>query len=72
MTWTDFAKGKSYAVLGVCVIADNGKDHSHKTDGSHYNYCPSIHIQVSNIPIDFTSLPYDDSMIKQEQNLMCI
>ena len=32
-----FAKGKIYGVLRARVIADNGEDHSHRTDESHYN-----------------------------------
>jgi uncharacterized protein YukJ len=37
MTSVNFAKGKIYGVLRARVIADNGEDHSHKTDESHYN-----------------------------------
>ncbi|CAF4271310.1 unnamed protein product, partial [Adineta steineri] len=37
MTSVNFAKGKIYGVLRARVVADNGEDHSHKTDESHYN-----------------------------------
>lgn len=37
MTLVNFAKGKIYGVLRACVIADNGENHSHRTDMSHYN-----------------------------------
>jgi uncharacterized protein YukJ len=37
MASVNFAKGKIYGVLRARVIADNGEDHSHRTDESHYN-----------------------------------
>jgi uncharacterized protein YukJ len=37
MTSIDFVKGKTYGVLRASVIADNGENHSNKTDMSHYN-----------------------------------
>lgn len=37
MTSVEFAKGKIYGVLRAHVIADNGEDHSDRTDESHYN-----------------------------------
>lgn len=37
MNSVDFAKGKIYGVLRARVVADNGEDHSHRTDMSHYN-----------------------------------
>ncbi|UJR10535.1 hypothetical protein I4U23_014735 [Adineta vaga] len=37
MSSIEFAKGKIYGVLRARVVADNGEDHSHKTDESHYN-----------------------------------
>src|ERR1700722_6047420 len=36
-----FSKGKVYGVLRAHVTADNGEDHSHKTDMSHYNLITS-------------------------------
>lgn len=33
----EFSKGKIYGVLRTRVIADNGENHSHRTDMSHYN-----------------------------------
>lgn len=37
MAGVDFPNGKIYGVLRARVIADNGEDHSHRTDMSHYN-----------------------------------
>ena len=37
MSSVELAKGKIYGVLRARVVADNGEDHSHRTDESHYN-----------------------------------
>ena len=37
MSSVNFAPGKIYGVLKAQVIADNGENHSNKTDMSHYN-----------------------------------
>jgi len=37
MTSVNFAKVKIYGILRARVIADNGEDHSDKTDENHYN-----------------------------------
>jgi uncharacterized protein YukJ len=69
MTSVNFAKGKIYGVLRARVIADNGEDHSHKTDESHYNLLSiddgqSETLEQYQINIDIQSL--------QSANVKCI
>ena len=69
MTSVDFAKGKIYGVLRARVIADNGEDHSHKTDMSHYNLLSvddgqSETLEQYQINIDIQSL--------QSANVKCV
>jgi uncharacterized protein YukJ len=69
MTSVNFSKGKIYGVLRARVIADNGEDHSHKTDESHYNLLSiddgqSETLEQYQINIDIQSL--------QSANVKCI
>jgi len=69
MTSVNFSKGKIYGVLRARVIADNGEDHSHKTDESHYNLLSiddgqSETLEQYQINIDIQSL--------QSPNVKCI
>ncbi|CAF0834935.1 unnamed protein product [Adineta steineri] len=69
MTSVNFAKGKIYGVLRARVVADNGEDHSHKTDESHYNLISvddeqSQTVEKYQINIDIQSL--------QSANVKCI
>jgi uncharacterized protein YukJ len=69
MTSVEFSKGKIYGVLRARVIADNGEDHSHKTDESHYNLLSvddgqSETLEQFQINIDIQSL--------QSANVKCV
>jgi uncharacterized protein YukJ len=69
MASVDFSKGKIYGVLRARVIADNGEDHSHKTDMSHYNLLSvddgqSETLEQFQINIDIQSL--------QSANVKCV
>lgn len=63
MASVEFAKGKIYGVLRAHVVADNGEDHSHRTDESHYNLLsvddddgPNETLEQYQINIDIQSL----------------
>jgi hypothetical protein len=69
MASVKFANGKIYGVLRARVIADNGEDHSHRTDESHYNLLSvddgqSETLEQFQINIDIQSL--------QSANVKCI
>jgi uncharacterized protein YukJ len=69
MSSVNFSKNKIYGVLRAHVIADNGEDHSHKTDESHYNLLSiddgqSQTLEQYQINIDIQSL--------QSANVKCI
>jgi uncharacterized protein YukJ len=69
MTSVNFSKGKIYGVLRAQVIVDDGEDHSHKTDESHYNLISiddgqSETLEQYQINIDIQSL--------QSANVKCI
>jgi hypothetical protein len=69
MTSVNFAKVKIYGILRAHVIADNGEDHSDKTDENHYNLLSiddgqSEILEQYQINIDIQSL--------QSDNVKCI